>query len=546
MSKRIRTISLLMALVVLLAAAMTLPPDSALAQSGSLWSRSYGGSSDDHAYSVQQTTDGGYIVAGSTNSFGAGVSDYWVLKLASNGNVQWQKTYGGRSGDSAHTIQQTVDEGYIMAGFTTSFGAGKSDYWVLKLSPNGSVDWQKTYGGSGWDYAYSIQQTTDGGYIVAGSTGSFGAGKSDYWILKLASNGNAQWQKTYGGSGEDSAYYIQQTTEGGYIVAGSTGSFGAGSSDYWVLKLDSNGDAEWQKTYGGSYLENARCIEQTTGGGYIVAGSTDSFGAGGSDFWVLRLTSNGNIQWQKTYGDINHDYAYSTQQATDGGYIVAGYTKSFGAGNNDYWVLKLASNGNVQWLKSYRGIDNDYAYSVQQTIDGGHIVAGQTESFGVGGEDLWVLRIDEDGSIPECQLGVDTDITITNTQSTVADATPTTNNTIASISMPSYSLIDSECNTNTQCYYTPAAPIVDEPNPEEGFASILVFLETAYGFKDGEGIMGWTVYNPLWPSQSNSLKTLHVGRGYWIYVREACILQYGSSTYELGAGWNLIGWIPQL
>jgi len=206
------------------------------------WAKTYGGSSSDYVKSIQQTTDGGYIVAGSTYSFAAGVIDFWVLKLDSSGNVTWQKTYGGSGGDSASSIQQTTDDGYIVAGYTNSFAAGVIDFWVLKLDSSGNVTWQKTYGGSESDFASSIQQTTDGGYIVAGSTHSFGAGDEDFWVLKLDSSGNVTWQKTYGGSGGDSASSIQQTTDGGYIVAGSTHSFGAGSSDIWILKLDSSGE----------------------------------------------------------------------------------------------------------------------------------------------------------------------------------------------------------------------------------------------------------------------------------------------------------------
>ena len=216
-----------------------------------------------------------------------------------------------------------------------------------------ATEWAKTYGGSGYDVASSIQQTADSGYIVAGSTYSFSE-DSDSWVLKLDSNGNVTWQKTYGGSGGDFASSIQQTTDGGYIVAGSTYSFGASYDyfDFWVLKLDSNGNVTWQKTYGGSGDDVATSIQQTTDGGYIVAGLTDSFGVAGyenDDFWVLKLDSNGNITWQKTYGGSDYDYAYSIQQTTDGGYIVAGSTDSFGAGGYDYdfWVLKLDSSGEI-------------------------------------------------------------------------------------------------------------------------------------------------------------------------------------------------------
>jgi len=311
------------------------------------WAKTYGGSGSEDARSIQQTADGGYIVAGSTASSGAGSSDAWVLKLNSNGNVTWQKTYGGSDNDYALFIQQTADGGYIVVGQTESFGAGSRDAWVLKLDSNGNVTWQKTYGGSGNEYGYSIQQTPDGGYIVAWGTASFGAGLRDAWVLKLDSNGNVTWQKAYGGSGYDFAGSIQQTADGGYIVEGYADSFGAGSYDAWVLKLDSNGNVTWQKTYGGSGSEVANSIQQTADGGYIVVGQTDSFGAGSYDAWVLKLDSNGNVTWQKTYGGSGSEDAHSIKQPADGGYMVAGATDSFGAGSSDAWVLKLDSNGEI-------------------------------------------------------------------------------------------------------------------------------------------------------------------------------------------------------
>ena len=207
-----------------------------------------------------------------------------------------------------------------------------------------NAQWATTYGGSGTDEANFIQQTSDGGYIVAGMTDSFGAGEYDIWVLKLSPDGEIEWQKTYGGSGTDEANFIQQTSDGGYIVAGMTDSFGAGEYDIWVLKLSSTGDIEWQKTYGGSRWDETPSIQQTSDGGYIVAGSAN-FGGGSRDFWILKLSPDGEIEWQKTYGGSDHDFAHSIQQTSDGGYIVAGYTFSWGAGSEDFWVLKLSSDG---------------------------------------------------------------------------------------------------------------------------------------------------------------------------------------------------------
>jgi uncharacterized delta-60 repeat protein len=400
------------------------------------WAQTYGGTGSDYASSIQQTSDGGYVVAGQTYSFSDTINgDAWVLKLDSSGAVTWQKTYGGTGGDYASSIQQTSDGGYIVAGYTYSFGDTiNGDAWILKLDSSGAVTWQKTYGGTSDDEAYSIQPTSDGGYIVAGYTYSFGDTiNGDAWILKLDSSGAVTWQKTYGGtSGDDYAYSVQPTSDGGYIVAGSTSSFGAGDYDVWVLKLDSSGIVTWQKTYGGAGGDYASSIQPTSEGGYIVAGYTNSFGAGGDDAWVLKLDSSGAVTWQKTYGGTGGDYASSIQQTSDGGYVVAGYTNSFGdIVNDDNWVLKLDSSGAVTWQKTYGGTGLNF---IQQTSDGGYIAAGYTYSFGatING-DAWVLKLDSTGSIySSCAIAVDSTASPASSAATPASSTATSADSTAS------------------------------------------------------------------------------------------------------------------
>ncbi|MGR3310715.1 MAG: hypothetical protein ACUZ77_08055 [Candidatus Brocadiales bacterium] len=261
-------------------------------------------------------------------------------------------------------------------------------------------------------------------------------------LFPIAQSSHAQWAATYGGSGDDVSFSSMQTTDGGYIVSGETNSFGAGDDDFWVLKLDSNGNVQWQKTYGGSNKDEPFSIQQTSDGGYVVAGGTHSYGAGGEDSWVLKLDSSGNIQWQKTYGGGVDDDADSSRQTSDGGYILTGGTNSFGTGNEDIWVLKLDSSGNVQWQKTYGGNFLDYADgSIQQTSDGGYVVAGETASFGTGGEDLWVLKLKPDGSIDSsCDFiqdtsvsGIDSNATVTDTSASVADTTVTPQDTSATV-----------------------------------------------------------------------------------------------------------------
>ena len=206
------------------------------------FAKTYGGTNWDGAFSVQQISDGGYILAGYTNSFGAGNFDLFLIKTDASGNVQWAKTYGGTSWDEAYSVRQTLDGGYIVAGWTNSFGAGGADILLIKTNASGNVQWAKTYGGTSNDYAYSVQQTSDGGYIVAGYTESFGAGGVDVFLIKTYANGNLQWAKTYGGTGYAYAYSFQHTSDGGYILAGYTNSFGAGSWDIFFVKTDANGN----------------------------------------------------------------------------------------------------------------------------------------------------------------------------------------------------------------------------------------------------------------------------------------------------------------
>ncbi len=369
------------------------------------WARTYGGIDFDRAFFIQQTSDGGYIAAGYTASGGAGLSDFLVLKLSLTGVIEWQYAYGGSDDDVAYAVQETSDEGYIIAGNTYSFGAGESDCWILKLTSEGDVEWQFTYGGIGDDKAYAIQETSDGGYIVAGYTHFFGAATSDIWILKLTSEGDIEWQHIYGGTGDDKAYSVQETSEGGYIVAGSIQYLGALDHDFWVLKLTSAGFFEWQRIYGGLGDDVAYCIQETSDEGYIVAGDTDSFEAKESELWVLKLTSIGDIEWERIYGGSDNDYLNCIQETSDEGYVVTGNTYSFGAGDSDILALKLSSAGDIEWQRTYGGSEEDAAYYIQETSDEGYVAAGYTYSFGAGGSDFLLLKLFSDGDIDSsCEL----------------------------------------------------------------------------------------------------------------------------------------------
>ena len=406
------------------------------------WIKTFGGSSYESLYApIQKTSDGGYIVAGSTLSFGAGSSDVLVLKLSSTGEIEWQKAYGGASNDLAYSIKQTEDGGYIVAGETYSFGAGDYDCWILKLSSTGTIEWQRTYGGSAEDYAFSVEQTSDGGYITSGLTASFGSGKSDVWVLKLSSVGDVEWERAYGGSNSDYGWSIQQTSDGGYIVSGDTYSFGDGSDNGWILKLSSSGSIEWQRIYGGSDDDWLLNVQETSDGGYIACGGSSSFGAGNNDAWILKLSSSGSIEWQHTYGGSDDDHVWLTQETEEGGCVAAGYTYSFGAGEDDAWILKLSSTGDIEWERAAGGGSYDYARSVDQTSDGGYIVGGTSSSFGAGYSDFFILKLNSEGDIDSsCEF-------IESSSASTSSTSVSPENSSASAVVTSATVSDTDCTS---------------------------------------------------------------------------------------------------
>jgi hypothetical protein len=380
-------------LVVFMLTALSFCAAVSLSADSSIWNSAFGGSGDDVARCVQQTGDGGYIVVGWTMSFGQGNADVWLIKINASGSMAWNRTFGGASKDEAYFVQATNDGGYIIAGCTESFGSGLADFWLIKTDGNGIASWDRKYGGAYDDYAFCVRQTSDGGYVVVGYTESFGAGSSDYWLVKTDQLGNQQWNQTYGGVGLDQAFCVVQTIDGnGYVIAGQTDSFGAGSSDFWLVLTDSLGSMVWSRSFGGSNTDVARSVQETSDGGYAVAGWTASSGAGSNDFMLLKVDGDGRQQWSKTYGGLYSDEAYAVQQTMDGGYMIAGSTMSYGLGGWDFWQVKTDSNGNKLWDQPNGGLLDDRAYSVQQTSDGGFIVAGSTLSYGEGLTDFWLTK----------------------------------------------------------------------------------------------------------------------------------------------------------
>ena len=349
--------------------------------------RRYGGMEMDIAYALVQTADSGYALAGYTTSPTLD-RDFWLVKTDASGNMQWNKTYGGDNYDDAHSLVETSDGGYAIAGMTKSYGAGNWDFWLVKTDSAGNVEWNQTYGGGGNDEAWSIVETGDRGYAIVGHTESYGAGSADFWLVKTDSAGNVGWNQTYGGADVDEAYSFVTTSDEGYAIAGRTG------SDSWLVKVDSSGNHEWNHTYGGTGDEYAASVIETSDGGYAMAGSIESWAL---DFWLVKTDSSGNQQWAHTYGGENDEVAHCIIQTSDAGYVLTGYTASIGAGRFDLWLVKTDSTGNMIWSKTYGEADYEEARSVIETTDGGYAVAGYT--YPSKGGDFWLVITDASGNV---------------------------------------------------------------------------------------------------------------------------------------------------
>ncbi|MBL7916577.1 MAG: T9SS type A sorting domain-containing protein [Bacteroidia bacterium] len=413
------------------------------------WQNTIGGNGNDELYSIQQTADGGYILGGRSNSDisgdksenNIGSYDYWIVKTDANGVIQWQNTIGGTDQDYLTSILQTFDGGYLLGGNSisgisgdkTEINHGNWDYWIIKTDSFGNIQWQNTIGGNGDDELYSMDQTSDGGYILGGRSKSGISGDKiensngnyDYWIVKTDSFGIIQWQNGIGGSGVDFLMSINQCVDGGYILGGGSDSNisgdktenSMGSNDYWIIKTDDTGNILFQNTIGGSDVDNNTSIQETLDGGFICAGLSISNISGdktenclgSSDFWILKIDSLGSIQWQNTIGGNNYEDPVSIFQTNDGGFMVGGRSGSDISGDKtenqigsyDYWILKIDSNGNIEWQNTLGGSSSEYLSTIQQTTDGGYIMGGYSYSNSsgdktensVGGSDYWILKI---------------------------------------------------------------------------------------------------------------------------------------------------------
>jgi hypothetical protein len=413
------------------------------------WDKTFGGNNDDELFSLQQTSDGGYILGGWSISDSSGDKtensrgnyDYWIVKVDADGTKQWDKTFGGNSDDELYSLQQTTDGGYILGGYSFSDSSGDKtensrgvyDYWIVKVGASGTKQWDKTIGGGDFDFFTSLQQTSDGGYILGGYSKSDSSGDKaehsrggyDYWIVKMDASGTKQWDKTFGGNDDDELWSLQQTSDGGYILGGwsfsdSSGDkteHSRGSYDYWIVKVDASGTKQWDKTFGGNDDDELYSLQQTSDKGYILGGwsSSDISGdktennRGVYDYWIIKVDASGTKQWDKTFGGSDGDFLFSLRQTSDGGYILGGHSVSDISGDKtenskgdyDYWIVKVDASGTKQWDKTYGGSGSEFLFSLRQTSDGGYILGGLSSSDSGGDKtensrgssDYWIIKL---------------------------------------------------------------------------------------------------------------------------------------------------------
>ena len=343
------------------------------------WEKTFGGKYDDGAYAITPTKDGGFIIAGYTSSSEDNKKDIYLVKVDEEGNKVWEKTFGGNNDDEAYAITPTNDGGFIVAG--VSYG----DSYLLKLNKKGDKIWEKTFAG---DKAYAIIPTKDNNFIVAG------VGSEDIYLLKIDENGNKLWQKFLGGRDYEEAQAIAPTKDGNFVIIGNIIHHENDKSDIYLIKIDKDGNKIWEKTFGGDDDDDkAYAITPTEDGGFIVAGVTNSFENGGSDVYLIKIDEEGNKVWEKTFGGEYDDGATAIIPTEDGGFIVAGYTKSFGNGGKDIYLIKIDENGDKVWEETFGGKLDDEAKAIASTDDNGIVIAGLTESCGNGKKDMYLIKV---------------------------------------------------------------------------------------------------------------------------------------------------------
>jgi len=358
--------------------------------SAETWETSFGRSCNDSGRSVQQTDDGGYIIAGGTYDCEDDHYDVYLAKTDKTGELLWTRIFGGPASDSAWSVVQADDGGYVMAGYTYSYGAGGTDILVIKTDKDGNELWSKTFGGTGNEHGYSILKSGDGGYVIAGNTSSIGSGLDDVYLIKTDGEGNELWSKTFGGIYNDWANEVRTTIDGGYVITGRTGSFGADSWDAYLIKTDGEGNELWSNNIGEDISDECGySIQPLDDGGYIIVGERTYFVF--PDILLIKTDDSGNKLWSRTFGGSDSEIGYSVKAAPEGGYVFTGYAIPDSPSKPQVFLTKTDESGNRMWSKNFGDQFWESGYALQNTEDGGYIITGYLDSWVTYGKDVYLI-----------------------------------------------------------------------------------------------------------------------------------------------------------
>lgn len=356
-----------------------------------VWETNFGGLLNEMGNSCAVLPDSSIVILGTTYSFGSGMADIYLVKTDYLGNPVWSREYGSDSTEFGNDVQVTSDGGFIIVG-NTAINADAKDVYLVKVDSSGLVEWETTIGGTGSDYGQSVRQTSDNGYVITGTTNSMGNGYNDIYIIKTDSLGELEWQKTYGGAGGESGCAGRQTADSGYVLIGSTGSYGVGYSSIYVIRTDKNGDSLWTKTYGGDRADFGYSVEVTADGGFIFVGATASFGNGESDAYLIKTDPSGNVEWDYTYGGSAEDRGYQVKELRSGNFILTGKTESYSS-SIDVYLVMTNPIGVPLWSSYFGGTQSDEALAIAIDANEDIIVAGKSYSYTSGGSDIYLIKV---------------------------------------------------------------------------------------------------------------------------------------------------------